>query len=573
MNDPREADLHSPAETRHDLHDCLVGTLGMAEPLLHAQLAWLAHPQELSEYAVKFSTSLWQVSWHAWQRAFGLHSEDPERAHAEDERFSDPVWKESACWDLLKEWYLLVTHSTEDMLYATPNLSEKERRRAAFWWREWLNAVAPTNFFWTNPLAMQKAIQTRGLSLIAGMRNFLDDLEAGTVRMTDPRHFKLGENIATAAGAVIYRNHLLEVIHYAPTQTKVHAVPIVIVTPWINKFYVLDLNAKKSMVLWLVDQGFDVYITSWKNPDASMRDTGFDDYLSQGVAQIVEVARAFSGSKHVHAVGYCIGGTALSVYMAWANRKYRESEMPVAHWTLLATLVDFDKPGDIEVFVDEAGVRQLSCAMAQQGYLDGKAMATSFRLLRSNSLIWHPVVHGWLYGEQLPPFDLLYWNMDTTRMPAAMHAWYLKELYLNNKLTLKDALTVAGQPINLEAIHQPLYAVGAEDDHITPWQQTFLINQHVLSPKRFVLSTSGHILGIVNPPVDPPKRSYRASDAQRGDSPQAWLERTGSTPGSWWEDWMAWLKPQSGERVAARPSASKTWPELAAAPGTYVLET
>jgi len=347
---------------------------------------------------------------------------------------------------------------------------------------------------------------------------------------------------------------------------------VVLITPWINKFYILDLNPRKSMVKYLLDQGLDVYITSWKNPDASMRDVRFDDYIVEGVHAIVETARALSGQSQVHAAGYCIGGTALSIYMAWANRRFGESAMPVADWTLFTTLVDFRKPGDIEVFIDEGSIRYMCDSMARTGYLDGAQMAASFRLLRSNSLIWHYVVHGWLYGEPPPAFDVLFWNMDTTRMPYAMHAWYLKELYLHNRLIEPDALTVAGEPIDLNRITQPLYMVAAEDDHIAPWHQTFRMIHFARGPKRFVLSSSGHILGIVNPPVNPPKRHYWVATAHRADRWEAWRESAQKTEGSWWEDWMAWIKPKSGALRKAPTVSSKAFPALADAPGTYVAE-
>ncbi|MFN3986412.1 MAG: PHA/PHB synthase family protein [Rhodocyclaceae bacterium] len=544
----------------------------MAAPIVHAQLAWLAHPQELSDRLAALSNDLWRLQWHSMYRMLGVPHPDPVKPNPDDKRFADPWWSETATWDLSKEWYLAITHNVQDMLYDTPGLSGKERRRAAFWWRKWLNAVAPTNFFWTNPVAIRKAVESNGESLVQGFRNMLDDLQAGEIRMTDPADFKVGENLATTPGAVVFRNRLLEVVHYTPTQPKVHARPVVIVTPWINKFYVLDLTPRKSMVRYLLDQGLDVFITSWKNPDASMRDVTFDDYLGEGVHAIVETARAFTGADKVHAVGYCIGGTALSMYMAWANRHFAPAEVPVADFTLLTTLVDFHKPGDIEVFIDEASIRYLVGNMARKGYLDGKEMASSFRLLRSNSLIWHYVVHGWLYGETPPPFDVLYWNMDTTRMPCAMHAWYLRELYLHNRLIQPDALQVAGESLDLGRIVQPLYAVTAEDDHIAPWAQAFRINNHVSADKRFVLSSSGHILGIVNPPVNPPKRRYWVGPAHRTQRPDAWHGEAEMREGSWWEDWMAWLKPRCGELRAAPPTSRKQFPRLADAPGTYVLE-
>ncbi len=343
-------------------------------------------------------------------------------------------------------------------------------------------------------------------------------------------------------------------------------------TPWINKFYILDLNPKKSMVKFLVDQGFDVYITSWKNPDESFREVTFDDYLTEGIDKIINVACSISGSANVNAVGYCIGGAALATYMAWANRKYGRAKVPVVSATFLTTLTDYHKPGDIEVFLDESSIDWLSRSMDRKGFLDGKEMAGAFRLLRSNSLIWHYVVHGYLYGETPPPFDVLYWNMDTTRMPAAMHKWYLQEFYLHNALIKRDALTVGGEKIDLEQVTQPIYAVSAADDHIAPWKQAFRINNFVAGSKRFVLSSSGHILGIVNPPVIPPKREYWLAEAERHDTADTWRDRAEHHQGSWWDDWVAWLRPLSGK--AGMPSAtdSSVYPQLADAPGTYVLE-
>lgn len=565
----------NPAQLMHAMHDAVesgIDPIGVAAPLVHAQFAWLTHPQELTEKLAELSADLLSLQWFTWQRAMGGVVSDPVKPQADDTRFSDPAWRDNACWDIAKEWYLLMTRSIQDMLYDTPGLSGKERRRAAFWSRKWLNSMAPTNFFLTNPLAMRKCVETNGASLQQGFRNFMADLQAGQVRMTDPGDFVVGKNLASTPGAVVFRNRLLEVIQYTPTTKEVHKMPIVIVTPWINKFYVLDLNPKKSMVKFLVDQGFTVFITSWKNPPAEMRDVSFDDYIVEGVDAIVQTARSISGAKQVHAVGYCIGGTALSTYMAWCNRKAKKpADVPVAHWTLFTTLVDFYKPGDIEIFIDEGSIRYLTQSMASKGFLDGKEMASAFRLLRSNSLIWHYVVHGYLYGETPPPFDVLFWNMDTTRMPYAMHSWYLREYYLKNMLIKKDGVTVAGQPIDLGRISQPLYAVSAEDDHIAPWKQTFRIVPLVEGSVRYVLSSSGHILGIVNPPVNPPKRSYRVAQAERHETSEQWHGRTEEQAGSWWTDWMEWLKPQAGPMVAP-PASAPNYPKLADAPGTYVME-
>ena len=556
----------------HEAVEANIDPLGMAMPLMHAQLAWLSHPQELAEAASAFATRMMALQWHSWQRMLGLPSTDVEMPNPDDTRFADPIWTDAASWDVTKEWYLSFTHHIQDMLYQTPGLSNRDRRRAAFWWRKWLNAMAPTNFLLTNPVAMRKAVETNGDSLVRGMSNFFADLKAGNVRMTRPDDFKVGQNLATTPGKVVLRNRLLEVIHYTPVATETYRTPILIVTPWINKFYILDLTPKKSLVKFLLEQGFDVYITSWKNPDASMAEVGFDDYLIEGVDAAVEAVRSVAKSNKIHTVGYCIGGAALASYMAWANRRYAEKDVPVASATFFTTLVDYHKPGDIEVFLDEGSFTYLARNMAQKGYLDGKEMAAAFRLLRSNSLIWHYVVHGYLYGEAPPPFDVLFWNMDTTRMPARMHTWYLRNLYLDNKLIRKDALEVAGQPLDLTRIVQPVYAVAAADDHIAPWQQAFRINNFVSGSKRFVLSSSGHILGIINPVVNPPKRDYWVAAAERHDTAEEWQEKAEHHAGSWWEDWMTWLKPQSGGLGKPQAIGNKRYPALADAPGAYVLE-
>jgi polyhydroxyalkanoate synthase len=549
-----------------------VDPIGMATPLLHAQLAWLSHPQEMSEALAGFSAKLWDLQVHSWHRALGMPSKDVVSPNPDDTRFTDAVWNDSATWDIVKEWYLMLTRQVQDALYDTPGLSNRDRRRAAFWWRKWLNAMAPTNFLLTNPSAMQRAMETHGESLLKGFNNFITDFQAGDVQMARPTDFMVGKDLATTPGKVVFRNRLLEVIHYTPTREKVQQTPIVIVTPWINKFYVLDLTARKSMVKFLVDQGFDVYITSWKNPTAEMRNVRFDDYLMEGIGQLIETARGVAGSEKVHAVGYCIGGAALATWMAWANAHHDAKDVPVATMTLLTTLVDYHKPGDIEVFLDENSIKWLEKSMSEKGYLDGKEMASAFRLLRSNSLVWHYVVRGYLFGEAPPPFDVLFWNMDSTRMPAAMHSWYLRNFYLENLLIKKDALTLAGEKIDLGRIAQPLYAVSAEDDHIAPWRQTFRINNFVAGPRRYVLSSSGHILGIVNPVVNPPKRDFHVGVVERHDTPDEWLSQAEFRHGSWWEDWMAWLKPQSGPLVAAPPVSTRRYPALADAPGTYVLE-
>ncbi len=321
--------------------ESLVDPLGVVAPLAHAQIAWWLHPQELAELWLSFMGQWISLQTHGLRRLAGSDEDDWVQPQADDARFRDPVWRQDARWDLLKQGYLFTTRQIQDALFRTPGLAPKERRRAAFWWRKWLNAVAPTNFLLTNPVAVRKAIETSGGSLLRGFEVFLEDLRAGQVRMTDPEDFRVGENLATTPGAVVLRNRLLELIHYAPLSDKVRPTPVLIVTPWINKYYVLDLQPETSLVQFLLRQGFDVYITSWKNPDPEMADICFDDYLTHGVVEAVRVACAVSGSQSVHAAGYCIGGTLLAAAMAWLNRRMPRAAVPVSSWTLLATLVDF----------------------------------------------------------------------------------------------------------------------------------------------------------------------------------------------------------------------------------------
>ncbi|MGH8501004.1 MAG: PHA/PHB synthase family protein [Gammaproteobacteria bacterium] len=473
--------------------------------------------------------------------------------------------------DPLKENYLLYTRWLEDAIYKTPDVSEKTRRRAAFWTREFLSAVAPSNFFLTNPEAITRALQTGGQSVTQGWRNLLSDIAAGHVSMVDQDAFQVGGNIATTPGAVAYRNELVDLIQYTPTTEKAHSTPIVIVAPWINKYYILDINERLSLVRYLVAQGFTVFVTSWKNPGADMRDTTFDDYMLRGVLESLRAAREICDAPQVHLAGYCIGGTLVAALTAWLNREAGGKEgSPVAHITLLTTLADFSEPGNIEVFIDEQSLDAIDDIMAHHGYLDGRDMATSFRSLRSNSLIWHYWVQNYLLGESPPAFDVLYWNADSTRLPYAMHSFYLREFYLRNKLSEKDGVTLGGRPIDLSRITQPLYVISAEQDHIAPWKSVFKLCSLTRGPVRFVLATSGHIMGVLSPPVDPPKRRYWVGDATGLGDPDHWRASTSKVPNSWWTDWVAWLKPQCGT-LRTPPALGGDPQSLLPAPGAYAV--
>ncbi len=561
----------NPIAANFDTLRKTVDPFGIASSLWEVQQSWLMHPSELTTALGKLGSDLWSVQHYACQRLLGVECGDTFPAAERDERFHAAIWTENPYLDLVKEYYLLYTRWLEDTVFTTPDVSEKTRRKAAFWVRQGLNALAPTNFFWTNPYAVQRFMQTAGASLLDGLNNWVKDSKTGDIRTVNEEAFEVGRNLATTPGQVVLRNELLELIQYAPTTAQVHAVPILIVAPWINKYYILDLNERKSLVRYLVDQGFTVFITSWKNPTAQMRHTTLEDYLLKGLLPAAQAVRAICAVPQIHAVGYCIGGTLLATLMAWLSRDPGNTH-PIAHWTLLNTLVDFTHPGDIDVFIDEDSIAAIEGMMRTRGYLDGAPLAMSFRLLRSNSLIWNYFAHNYLYGEELPQFDVLYWNTDSTRLPEAMHAFYLREFYLHNKLVQPDAVTLGGRPIDLGRISQPLYAVGTEQDHITPWKETFKISGLVKGPVHYVLATSGHIMGIINPPVDPPKRRYWVGDATGHRDPEIWRGAVPKQPGSWWEDWSAWLAERTGSLQAPPPMGDASHPALAAAPGTYVLE-
>jgi polyhydroxyalkanoate synthase len=546
---------------------------GITTSLLEVQQAWLRDPIAFSKELGRLGSELWYLQLQSMQRLAGVHSDDAFPAAVYDERFQEPIWTDNPYLDVIKEFYLLYTRWLEDTVFSTPDVPEKTRRRAAFWLRQGLNALAPTNFFWTNPAAVQKFMETGGNTLLQGLEHWVEDSQKGNVSMVDEEVFVVGKNLAPTPGQVVFRNELLELIQYAPATEQVHAIPILIVAPWINKYYILDINAKKSLISWLVKQGFTVFITSWKNPTAEMRDTTMDDYLVKGLLPAVDAARAICQVPQVHAVGYCIGGTLLASLLGWlAQDDTKAAQPPVAHWTLFTTLVDFSNPGDIDVFIDDHAIEAIERMMESRGYLDGAELTFSFRMLRSNSLIWNYYVHNYLYGEEPPQFDVLYWNTDSTRLPQAMHSYYLREFYLNNKLVQPGAIRLAGRPIDLGRITQPLYVVGTEQDHIAPWKETFKVCGLVKSPCRYVLATSGHIMGIVSPPVDPPKRRYWVGEASGQGDPEAWRDRTPKVSGSWWEDWREWLASQCGPKQAPPPMGSAEHPVLAPAPGTYVVE-
>ncbi|MBF8269551.1 MAG: alpha/beta hydrolase [Gammaproteobacteria bacterium] len=548
-----------------------VDPFGFLTSSLEVQQAWLRHPGELFKEYSRLGSDL--TALNIWQRLLG-YTQHPDLVppHTYDERFQDQAWIANPYLDTIKEVYLLYVHWLVDAIYHTPAIPDKTKNKSAFWVREILNTIAPTNFFWTNPVAVTRAFQSNGESLVKGWENFITDLSKGGISMVDESKFQVGRNLATTPGAVIFRNELIEIIQYQAVTQEVHAIPIVIMAPWINKYYVLDLSRKNSLIDFLVRQGFTVFVSSWKNPGPEQREVAFEDYMVKGILEPLEAVKAICHTDRIHLTGYCIGGTLVAAFLAWLKAGKNKNDLPVAHATLITSLVDFAEVGDLGIFIDEHSIEYLEKSMDQNGYLDGGSMAMTFRSLRSNSLIWYYWVHNYLYGEAIPEWDVLFWNTDSTRLPLKMHSYYLREFYLHNKLTRKNAVTLAGRKIDLSRITEPLYIVGTEQDHITPWKSAFKTSQLVRGPVRFALATSGHILGVLSPPVDPPKRRYWVSDVTGSMTADEWRETTEKIPGSWWQDWSNWLSPKCGKKVRPPALGNKQYPRLAAAPGTYVLE-
>jgi len=561
-------------EVRTTISDAL-DPFGIGKSFEKIQRAWLEHPREFTDAAIKLFSGLQGLSVHSYNKAVGLESDEWVTVASGDERFLDPEWHQYPSFSMMVQLYLVYTRWLEQTVYDTPGVSKKERRTAAFWVRQWFNAIAPSNFLLTNPVALKMFIESGGKSLAKGMENWGEDLKAGDLQMVNKTAFKVGKNLATTPGAVVFRNELLELIQYAPARDRVHSLPVVIIAPWINKYYILDLTPEKSLVRHLVNQGFTVFVTSWKNPSAELSHVTFDDYMLKGALAAIEVARSIAGTPQVHAVGYCIGGTAVAALMAWLNKEYanHREQIPVAHWTLLASLVDFSRPGEIEAFLSEDAVAAIESLMSEKGYLGGPELASAFRMLRPNPLIWHYFVHRYLFGESLTAFDVLFWNVDHTRMPEAMHRFYLREFYVKNKLAEKNGVMLGGHPIDLSLVKQPMYAVGAHEDHIAPWRGTFHTANLVRGPVRYALSSSGHILGIINPPVQHSKREFCVGNVKHGVEAKAWRDKQTKRKGSWWQDWFKWLDQHCGPLRKPPQLGSSTYRKLCAAPGTYVHES
>ena len=466
---------------------------------------------------------------------------------------------------LLSSRFLLATAAEKD------GVDVKTQAKVEFYTRQFVDAMAPSNFVMTNPEVLRATLDSRGENLLRGLKNMLADLERGkgklAIKMADPDAFALGRNVALTPGKVVYQTDLMQLIQYAPSTEQVHRRPLMIMPPWINKFYILDLQPKNSFIKFAVDQGFTVFVLSWVNPDARLSHKTFEDYMVEGPLAALDAIEQATGEKEVTAVGYCLGGTLLASTLSYMAAK-RDNRIKAA--TFFVTLVDFKDPGDLGVFIDEEQLSSLESSMAKRGFLDGAEMATTFNMLRANDLIWSFVVNNYLLGKEPLPFDLLYWNADSTRMPAAMHSFYLRKCYHENKLIEPGGVTLRGVPIDLRRIKVPVYWVSTKEDHIAPWRSTYAATQIYQGPKRFVLAGSGHIAGVVNPPTAKKYGYWDWSGTDLPADPDEFLARAEQLPGSWWPDWVKWTAEHAGGKVPARTPGDGELAIIEDAPGSYV---
>lgn len=486
-----------------------------------------------------------------------------------DRRFRHEAWQDQPVYNLIKQSYLLSSKWVRDLVTDVEGLDKQDAQKVAFFTERYLDSLSPTNFAATNPAVIKKTIESNGENLVKGLKNMLSDIDKGggklQISMTDDKAFNLGENVATTPGKVIFRNRMLELLQFSPSTDKTYTRPLLIIPPWINKYYVLDLQPKNSFIKWLVDRGHTVFVVSWVNPDASYRDTSFDDYVIEGVGASLDAIERSTGQKKVNVIGYCIGGTLLAISTAYFRAA---GDFRIASATLLTTMIDFSEPGDLGVFVDPKQVADMDAEMQEKGYLEGSSMAGTFNLLRANDLIWSFYINNYLLGNNPRPFDLLYWNSDSTRMPAKMHGWYLKKLYVENLLCKPNGIKINGVEIDLGSVDIPVCFVSTVDDHISPWKSTYSGVTLFSGPVQFILGGSGHIAGIVNPPAQK-KYGYWVTKNPPADA-EEWFAQAEQHDGSWWAEWQRWIVRKAGRKVDARIPGSGELEAIEDAPGSYV---
>ncbi len=529
----------------------------------------MANPAQLMQAQIGF----WQDYMTLWQnttrRIMGMDSAPVIQADPKDKRFRDSAWQQSEVFDFIKQSYLLSARYVHDVVGHVDGLDSKTAKKIDFYSRQFTDAMSPSNFLMTNPEVLRRTAETGGENLIRGLNNLLADLERGrgklTIRMTDMDAFKVGENIGVSPGKIVFQNELMQLIQYSPSTETVLKRPLLILPPWINKFYILDLRPKNSFVRYAVSQGHTVFMVSWVNPDERLADAGFDTYMTSGVFAALDAIEKATGEREVDAIGYCLGGTLLASTLAWMAKR---DDHRISTATFFVALLDFEEAGELGVFIDEEQLQAMEERMEEKGFLEGSDMSTTFNMLRANDLIWSFVVNNYLLGNEPFPFDLLYWNADSTRMPARMHSFYLRNMYQQNLLSKPCGITLAGEQLDLSKITVPAYFLSTREDHIAPWRSTYKGTQLLGGTKRFVLAASGHIAGVVNPP-DGGKYNHWVNDNLPAD-PQAWLDGATELAGSWWSDWHRWVVGKSPEMIPARVPGEGGLPIIEDAPGSYV---
>jgi polyhydroxyalkanoate synthase len=530
---------------------------------------WMEDPQRALDVQSRLGKAYLDLWASAAKRLSGEESSPLITPEKSDKRFNDPEWSSNQFYDFLKQAYLLSSKWANQLVTEADGLDPHVRQKAEFYMRQISNAVSPSNFVLTNPELMRETLLSNADNLVRGMRMLAEDIESGggdlKIRQSDSSMFEVGRNLATTPGKVIFQNELMQLIQYSPTTATVLKRPLLIVPPWINKFYVLDLTQEKSFIKWCVDQGITVFVISWVNPNAHLAKKSFNEYMHEGPLAALDAIKQATGEDKVHTAGYCVGGTLLSITLAYTAA---HKDDRIASATLFASQVDFTHAGDLKVFVDEEQVSALEQKMAEKGFLEASSMATVFNMLRSNDLIWPYVINNYLKGKAPFPFDLLYWNSDATRMPAANHSFYLRNCYLENKLA-KGQMIIDGLPVKLKDVTIPIYNLATREDHIAPPKSVLLGCKFFGGPVKFVLAGSGHIAGVVNPPAKN-KYQYWTGPKPRNADLDGWMQKAKEYPGSWWPDWLVWLTRQSPTEVPARIPGEGPLKAIEDAPGSYV---
>ncbi|MDK2776108.1 MAG: class I poly(R)-hydroxyalkanoic acid synthase [Pseudomonadota bacterium] len=532
-------------------------------------------PQTLMNYQMQLLEKQQELYQRTALRFLGKDVEPVITPEKGDKRFKDEQWSDNPLFDYIKQLYLLQANSLMDIIRNDNGLSEHAKQKVEYLVRQYVNALSPTNFAGLNPEVIRKTMESGGANFFKGLEQLMKDMEdsvhgALNVAMTDTSAFQVGRNVAVTPGKVIYQNDLMQLIQYSPTTEKTYKRPLLVVPPFINKYYILDLRQDNSFLKWLVDQGHTVFCISWVNAGPSLRDKGFDNYMLEGPVAALDAIEKATGEKEVNAIGYCVGGTLLATTLAYLHKKKQDR---IRSSTFLATLIDFSMPGEIGVFINETAISGLEKQMNVLGYYDGRQMSFSFNTLRENDLFWSFFINNYLKGERPAAFDLLYWNTDSTNLPARMHSWYLRNLYLNNQLVEKNAIELDGEKIDIRLVKTPCYFISTAQDHIALWQGTYKGAKVLGGGKntRFVLGGSGHIAGIVNPPASN-KYGYWTSDSMPA-SAEEWYKNTTNHEGSWWLDWQQWILQQGGmEEVDVREPGSGELAAIEDAPGRYVKQ-